>query len=77
MKFFENFSITSNYINHDDEIKLYYNPNDFLLCFCYFWFVYSFTYLDKIFLYNSNSSFRIIKLLGNDINVSFFIKCLF
>lgn len=41
------------------------------------WFLYSLTYLDKIFEYNSNATYRIIKLLGNNINFSFFIRCLF
>ena len=42
-----------------------------------FRFVYSLTYLDKLFEYNSNASYRIIKLLGKNINFSFFIRCLF
>jgi len=40
-------------------------------------FVYSLNYLDKTFEYNSNASYRIIRLLGNNINFSFFIWCLF
>lgn len=40
-------------------------------------FIYSLNYLDKLFVYNSNASYRIIKLLGNNINFSFFIRCLF
>lgn len=39
-------------------------------------FVFAINYLDKIFEYNSNASYWIIKLLGNDINFSFFIRCL-
>lgn len=54
-----------------------YTVNDFMIVATIFWFIYSMTYLDKIFEYNSNASYWIIKLLGNNINLSFFIRCLF
>lgn len=63
--------------NHSERVYINYEVNDFIVIICIFWSLFSIKYLDKAFEYNSNGSYRIIKLLGNDISTSFFIRCLF
>ena len=73
----EKYKIYYTFKRYDESYVFAYNPNDFFVVIAIFRFFYSFSYFDKIFEYNSNASYRIIKILGNNINISFFIRCLF
>ncbi len=78
MPIYNDFKFTYNfYYSEEKSCVLTYTPNEFMIVLSMFRFIYSIVYLNKLFEYNSNASYRIIKLLGNNINVSFFIRCLF
>lgn len=75
--FFRDITIDYYYKEPNFQYLIQYSLNDFMTIATITRFVYSLIYLDKLFEYNSNASYRIIKLLGNNINFSFFIRCLF
>ena len=65
------------YENSSENVVINYIVNDILVIITIIRTILSVQYLHKFFEYNSNGSFRIIKLLGNEINTGFFIRCLF
>ena len=75
--YFKEIQIEYEYTQHREILIIQYSTNDFMTVITIFRFLFAVKYLDKLFDYNSNSSYRIIKLLGNNINFSFFIRCLF
>ena len=78
LPFTKEITFTYKFTADDNEIyNIIYNLNDIFVIVCIIRFLYSLTYLEKLFEYNTNSSYRIIKLLGNNRNFSFFIRCLF
>ena len=78
LPFTREITFTYKFTADDNEIfYIIYNLNDIFVIASIIRFIYSLTYLEKLFEYNTNSSYRIIKLLGNNINFSFFIRCLF